>query len=222
TPIPTQLKYHWLPLLYSIAVNNAGIGGMFTVVECTPMALAKELFEVNYFGALRLIQAVLPNMKARQSGHIISNSSTMGVVGTPFNELYCSTKFALEGLSEALAPTLLHFNIRCTILETGPTATLGPENSKAFLAKFKLSEADQKTKELLETFSGRMYHLFISTMQSPDEIAEVVREVILNEKPNLRYQTNEKYNPEEIKEKLVDPTGNALVQMVKKTFLDEE
>jgi len=67
-----------------------------------------------------------------------------------------------------------------------------------------------------------MYHLFISTMQSPDEIAEVVREVILNEKPNLRYQTNEKYNPEEIKEKLVDPTGNALVQMVKKTFLDEE
>jgi len=98
--------------LYSIAVNNAGIGGMFTVVECTPMALAKELFEVNYFGALRLIQAVLPNMKARQSGHIISNSSTMGVVGTPFNELYCSTKFALEGLSEALAPTLLHFNIR--------------------------------------------------------------------------------------------------------------
>lgn len=59
-------------------------------------------------------------------------------------------------------------------------------------------------------------------MQSPDEIAEVVREVILNEKPNLRYQTNKKYNPEEIKEKLVDPTGNALVQMVKKTFLDEE
>ena len=85
-----------------------------------------------------------------------------------------------------------------------------------------MSKADQKTQELLETFSGRMHHLFISTMQSPDEIAEVVREVILNEKPNLRYQTNEKYNPEEIKGKLVDPTGNALVQMVKKTFLDAE
>ena len=67
-----------------------------------------------------------------------------------------------------------------------------------------------------------MYHLFINTMQSPDEIIEVVKEVILNEKPNLRYQTNEKYNPEEIKGKLVDPTGNALVEMVKKTFLDAE
>jgi len=111
TPIPNLLKYHWLPLLCSIAVNNAGIG-VFSVVECTPMVLAKELFEVNYFGALRLIQAVLPSMKARQSGHIVNNSSTMGVVGMPFNELYCSTKFALEGLTEALAPTLLHFNIR--------------------------------------------------------------------------------------------------------------
>ena len=111
---------------------------------------------------------------------------------------------------------------RCTIIEAGPTATPGPENSKVFLAKFKLSEADQKTQELLDTFSGRMYPLFFSTMQSPDEIAEVVKEVILNEKPNLRYQTNEKYNPEEIKSKLVDPTGNALVEMVKKTFLDTE
>lgn len=64
--------------------------------------------------------------------------------------------------------------------------------------------------------------MFFSTMQSPNEIAEVVKEVILSEKPNLRYQTNEKYNPEEIKSKLVDPTGNTLVEMVKKTFLDAE
>lgn len=67
-----------------------------------------------------------------------------------------------------------------------------------------------------------MSHLFVSTMQTPPEIAELVREVILDEKPNLRYQTNVKYNPKEIKGKLVDPTGNALVEMVKKTFLDAE
>ena len=122
----------------------------------------------------------------------------------------------------ALTTALFDCFYRCTILEVGPTATLGPENSKVFLAKFKLSEADQKTQGLLETFSGRMYPLFFSTMQSPNEIAEVVKEVILSEKPNLRYQTNEKYNPEEIKSKLVDPTGNTLVEMVKKTFLDAE
>ena len=74
--------------------------------------MAKELFEVNFFGSLRLIQAVLPGMKARQSGLIINNSSHAGIVGLPFNELYGASKFALEGLTEAMAPTLLHFNIR--------------------------------------------------------------------------------------------------------------
>ena len=85
---------------------------MVGVLECVPVNMAKELFEVNFFGALRLIQAVLPGMKARQSGLIIQNSSHFGLVGNPFNELYCASKFALEGLTEALAPTLLHFNIR--------------------------------------------------------------------------------------------------------------
>ena len=64
--------------------------------------------------------------------------------------------------------------------------------------------------------------MFNSTMQSPYQIAEVVKSIILSDKPNLRYQTSTKYNPEELKAKLVDPTGNALVEMVKKTFLDAE
>ena len=74
--------------------------------------MTRELLEVNFFGALRLIQAVLPGMKERQSGHIINNSSHFGIIGTPFYELYSALKFALEGLTEAMAPTLLHFNIR--------------------------------------------------------------------------------------------------------------
>lgn len=83
-----------------------------SVLECTPMKMAKDLYEVNFFGALRLIQAVLPGMKSKQAGHIINNSSHYGFVGLSFNELYCSSKFAIEGLTEALAPLLLHFNIR--------------------------------------------------------------------------------------------------------------
>ena len=76
------------------------------------MDMAKELFEVNFFGTLRLIQAVLPGMKERRSGCIINNTSHVGIVGVPFNELYSSSKFAVEGLTEAMAPTLRHFNIR--------------------------------------------------------------------------------------------------------------
>ncbi|KAJ7394608.1 hypothetical protein OS493_000426 [Desmophyllum pertusum] len=63
-------------------------------------------------------------MKARQSGHIINNSSEAGVVGIPFLDIYAASKFAVEGLSESLAPVLRQFNIRCTILEPGPVETL--------------------------------------------------------------------------------------------------
>ena len=85
---------------------------MLTPLECVPMKMAKEVFDVNYFGVLRLIQAVLPGMKAKQSGLIINNSSHFGIVGMPFLELYCSSKFAIEGLTESMAPILRQFNIR--------------------------------------------------------------------------------------------------------------
>ena len=104
-----SLIYFIIVLLFT--VNNAGTG-ILTPLECVPIETAKEVFDVNYFGAYRLIQAVLPGMKARQSGLIINNSSHFGIVGIPFVEVYCSSKFALEGLTESMAPILSQFNIR--------------------------------------------------------------------------------------------------------------
>lgn len=83
-----------------------------SIFDCVSMDLAKDTFDINFFGTLRLIKAVLPSMKARQSGHIINNSSVFGVIGTPFFEIYCASKFAVEGLTESLVPTLREFNIR--------------------------------------------------------------------------------------------------------------
>ncbi len=93
------------------AVNNAGVS-LFTIFDCFSMDLAKETFDINFFGTLRLIKAVLPSMKARQSGHIINNGSAFGVVGAPFFEIYSASKFAVDGLTESLVPTLRQFNIR--------------------------------------------------------------------------------------------------------------
>ena len=70
------------------------------------------LEEVNFFGTQRLIQAELPSMKERQNGLIINYSSYTGVVRTPFLDLYCATKLAIEGLTKSIAPSLLHFNFR--------------------------------------------------------------------------------------------------------------
>lgn len=85
---------------------------LFAVFECIPMELMKKCFEVNYFGTVRCTKAVIPYMKAKESGHIINISSHAGVVGFPTAEIYSSTKFAVEGLTESMAPTLRQFNIR--------------------------------------------------------------------------------------------------------------
>ena len=85
---------------------------LFSIFECTSIELMKKLFEVNYFGTVRLTKAVIPYMKAKESGHIINMSSHGGVVGFPTAEVCCSSKFAVEGLTESLAPSLRQFNIR--------------------------------------------------------------------------------------------------------------
>ena len=98
---------------FCLSVNNAGYG-FFLTVECVPTSMAQDVFNVNFFGTLRLIKAVLPSMKTRESEHIINHSSGSvgGIVGTPFVDIYCASKFAVEGLSESLAPLLRQFDIR--------------------------------------------------------------------------------------------------------------
>ena len=83
-----------------------------SVLECTPIHMAQEMMDINFFGTLRLVNAVLPSMKARASGHIIQCGSEVGIIGVPFFEIYSATKFAVEGLTESLAPMLRQFNIR--------------------------------------------------------------------------------------------------------------
>ena len=92
-------------------VNNAG-QGLVSVFECIPIDKAQNLFDANFFGVMRVLKAALPGMKARKKGRIINVSSIIGVNGHPFSEIYSASKFALEGLTESLAPTLRKFNIR--------------------------------------------------------------------------------------------------------------
>ena len=101
-----------------VLVNNAGYG-FFGAAEETTDAEARQLMQTNFFGALAVTQALLPHLRDRRSGHILNLSSLAGVVGLPGAGLYCASKFALEGLSEALAVELAPFGIRVTIVEPG-------------------------------------------------------------------------------------------------------
>lgn len=103
-------------------VNNAGLV-MAGAVEDTTMDEARLSFETNVFGAMRLARAVLPGMRARGSGTIVNMGSLAGRVGMPFQGIYSASKFALEGLTEALAQEVAAFGITVALVAPGDTAT---------------------------------------------------------------------------------------------------
>jgi NAD(P)-dependent dehydrogenase (short-subunit alcohol dehydrogenase family) len=105
-----------------VLVNNAGIGYNAAVEEGEDEVI-RRVFETNFFGLAALIRAVLPAMRARGSGHIMNISSSGGVTGTMGGGYYSATKFALEGLSEALVQEVAPLGLRVTVVEPGPFRT---------------------------------------------------------------------------------------------------
>jgi NAD(P)-dependent dehydrogenase (short-subunit alcohol dehydrogenase family) len=105
-----------------VLVNNAG-HGYLSAVEEGEDAVVRKLFDVNYFGAVDMIKAVLPGMRARGSGHIVNISSMTGLVANPPNAYYSSTKFALEAVTEALATEVRPLGIKVTAIEPGAFRT---------------------------------------------------------------------------------------------------
>ncbi|GAA3878707.1 SDR family NAD(P)-dependent oxidoreductase [Streptomyces sedi] len=101
-----------------IVVNNAGFLTMGMVEECTEEQ-ARAQFDVNFFGALWVSQAVLPTLRAQRSGHLVQISSVGALVGHPSTGLYGASKAALEGMSEALAAEVAEFGVKLTIVEPG-------------------------------------------------------------------------------------------------------
>ncbi|MFG1837895.1 SDR family oxidoreductase [Micromonospora sp. NPDC049175] len=101
-----------------IVVNNAGTLSMGMVEEFTE-AQARAQFEVNLFGALWVGQAVLPQLRAQRSGHIVQVSSIAALGGFPSTGMYSASKFALEGMSEALAMEAAAFDITLSIVQPG-------------------------------------------------------------------------------------------------------
>ncbi|NXA40949.1 RDH8 dehydrogenase, partial [Eudromia elegans] len=80
-------------------------------VDCQSLPDMQRLMDTNFFGLVRLVKEVLPDMKRRRSGHIVVISSIMGLQGIVFNDIYAASKFAVEGFCESLVVQTLHFNI---------------------------------------------------------------------------------------------------------------
>jgi len=139
-----------------VLVNNAGYGVTGAVEEVSE-AEYMPMFETNVFGLITLTKALLPQFRARRSGNIVNLSSIGGLIGSPGWGYYNATKFAVEGLSEALAGELAPLGIHVTIVEPGPFRTefLGRSGvqAEAIIADYR--ETAGKSREYFQTQSGK-------------------------------------------------------------------
>jgi NAD(P)-dependent dehydrogenase (short-subunit alcohol dehydrogenase family) len=105
-----------------VLVNNAGYGYVGAIEEGEDVAV-RQLFDTNFFGALNLTKAVLPQMRKQRSGRILNNSSQAGLMANPGTGYYSASKYALEGLMEALGKEVEPFNIFVTSVQPGAFRT---------------------------------------------------------------------------------------------------
>ncbi|MFL6403531.1 MAG: SDR family oxidoreductase [Nitrososphaeraceae archaeon] len=165
-----------------ILVNNAGYGlnGAF---EDLAMDEIKAQYETNFFGLIRVTQAVLPTMRRQKSGTIVNISSGAGRFGFPSGSAYASTKFAVEGLSESISYELEPFGIKVVIVEPGVIRT----NFGNGLIVAKKSQDPRSPYSMMMKKIANAFEELMKNSSSPDLVANVVLNAVKDENPNLRY-----------------------------------
>jgi NAD(P)-dependent dehydrogenase (short-subunit alcohol dehydrogenase family) len=160
-----------------VLVNNAGVERSGSVEEL-PLAEIRAVMETNYFGALRCIQAVVPDMRQRKSGCIINISSVAGKIANSPLSCYAASKFALEAISEALAQEMNTFNVRVAIVEPGIIDTA--------MAR----RIEEPAGPTVYPQQRRFAHLFAASLRNPAQpsvVAEKVLEIIDSGTLQLRH-----------------------------------
>ncbi|GCB73417.1 hypothetical protein scyTo_0006763 [Scyliorhinus torazame] len=166
-----------------ILVNNAGVGKIGPI-ESLSIEEMKGIFDTNFFGAVRMVKAVLPDMKRRKSGHIVMMSSVMGLQGVIFNDVYAASKFAMEGFCESLAVQLLKFNIYISMIEPGPVNTEFEMKLIEEVSRSAFPGADSETVQYFkDTYLPASHDIFATMGQTPDTIAEVISFAKVSKKP---------------------------------------
>ncbi|XP_053550150.1 17-beta-hydroxysteroid dehydrogenase type 1 [Bombina bombina] len=198
-----------------ILVCNAGVG-LMGPIESHSYETIKNIFDVNLFGTIGTVQAFLPGMKQRRSGQIIISSSIGGLQGVPFNDVYCASKFAVEGFSESLAIVLQHFNIHVSLIECGPVNTSFINNLQIWEpSDSHLKGVDSETLSLYTQYLQHCQTIFQDVAQDTDEIVQVFLEAIEAPAPSLRYFTTQFFMPL-IKLKFSSSGGSEYLQAMHK------
>ncbi len=162
-----------------VLVNNAG-AAILGAIEETDLVQAQELFDVNFFGAVRMTQRVLPTMRAQHYGRIVFVSSLVGLIPAPFMGFYAASKHALEGYSESLDHEVRRFGVRTLLVEPGFTRT--KFDQKMTHAAHPIDDYDAA-----RTRVGASIAHNADRGDDPTRVAKVVAAALKAEHPKLRY-----------------------------------
>ena len=162
-----------------VLVNNAGYGYLAAIEEGEDDEV-RAMFETNFFAVAALLRLALPGMRARGGGHIVNISSVGGLLGNPGSGYYNATKFAVEGLTQALAKEVAPHGIRVTLIEPGPFRTDWAGRSLKMVTK--------PMEAYAETFGIRRSQLLAASGKQPGDpvrAADAIIKVVDSPNPPL-------------------------------------
>jgi len=163
-----------------VLVNNAGVG-FIGAVETFPWELARTTMETNFWGAIRMIRAVLPDMRSRGAGRIVNVTSVAGLIPASYNAYYSASKVALDYLSEALAWEVADFGIKVALVEPGFYATAITDKSIATQGDIPdgpYAEIERQVRDF--------YAKGVADGGNPGEVADTIVEVATIDDPPMR------------------------------------
>jgi NAD(P)-dependent dehydrogenase (short-subunit alcohol dehydrogenase family) len=166
-----------------VVINNAGYDLMGALEE-TSIDEIKAQFETNFFGAIRVMQAVIPTMRKQRSGKIVNITSLGGRISFPLNSPYHATKFALEGLSESIQYELEPFGIKIIVIEPGGVGSNFLKNLKMAT---KTSDPLNSPYRLMQSNMSEYFKQWAQNLTHPSEVAKVILQAVTSDNPDFRY-----------------------------------
>mgnify|MGYP000465711587 CR=1 FL=1 len=164
-----------------VLVNNAGMG-ITGPIEDTPTNEMRKVFETNFFGAIDMMKAVLPQMRKQQSGTIINVTSIAGYMGLPFRGVYSATKGALDLVSEAIRMEVKEFGIQIATIAPGDVAT-NIAAGRYHTPVFENSAYKEKYQMNLDLMDSH-----VDSGMDPIKMAEKIHQIINLKQPNVHYR----------------------------------
>lgn len=176
-----------LPDRLDAVVNNAGMG-VLGPVEAVPLADLRRQFEVNLFGQVAVTQATLPHLRAAE-GRLVFISSTGGRSVVPMEGAYCSSKFALEGIADALRVELRPWRIAVSVVEPGPTDTDGWREVGTLIDDMEARLSPRHHDLYARHVAGLRQNIrrFGSMTTPADAVARTVERALTARRPRARY-----------------------------------